>query len=186
MKKLFAILLSATLFSTLSVAQNTEATFAKGDNVIGVGIGIGGVYGFSSPSAQSPVFGVQYDRAIIPLKFGAVIGVGGFLGYKTYSYKYYGYKDVWNIFIIGARGTFHYDLFNVENLDTYGGMMVAFHAVNSHDNIPDEYGYKRDYNSAAYASIYAGAKYYFTPAFGAFAEVGYGVSWLTVGAAFKF
>lgn len=184
MKNLLTLLFILGFISGTVYAQDTEATFAKGDNVIGVGVGVGGVYGFNSYSSQTPVFGLQYDRGIIPLKFGAVIGVGGFLGYKGYVYKDGQYKDKWNIVIIGARGTFHYDLFGVENLDTYGGMMLAYHALSHSDNYPAYYS--RNKSGAAYASIFAGAKYYFSPGFGAFAEVGYGVAWLTVGAAFKF
>lgn len=186
MKKIFvtlSLILSSCVFL---IAQQTTETFAKKDNVLGVGFGIGGVYGFSSVSSQSPVFGVQYDRGIIELKMGGVIGVGGFLGYKTISYKYNGpgnnYKDKWNIIVIGARGTFHYDLFEVENLDTYGGAMIAFHVVNEIDGSE----YSKNHGSAAYPSLFAGAKYYFAPQVAAFAEVGYGVSWLTGGIAFKF
>ncbi len=192
MKKILLTLVVITAMATTIYAQRTSDTFANKDNVIGVGFGLGGVYGFSSYDTQSPVFGVQYDRGIVELKMGGVIGVGGFLGYKSYVDRYNfnneKYKIRSNIVIIGARGTFHYDVFKVENLDTYGGAMIAFHIVNESSNLPnavDPY-YDYDHASAAYASIYAGAKYYFAPQVAAFAEVGYGVSWLTMGMAFKF
>jgi hypothetical protein len=191
MKKVICILFSVLCINVAN-AQETNKTFAKGDNVIGLGFGIGGVYGFSNYDVQTPVFGAQYDRGIVEFGFGGVLGVGGFFGYKSYASKYdlpngKDVKDRYNIVIIGARGTMHYDLFKVENLDTYGGVMIAFHAVNQKTDVPDGFpDYDSNHNSAAYASIYAGAKYYFTPKFGAFAEVGYGVSWLTMGVAFKF
>lgn len=194
MKKIVLVLFVMAFCANQIIAQETSSTFEKGDNVIGVGFGIGGVYGFSNYDVQTPVFGVQYDRAIVKFGFGGVLGVGGFLGYKGYVNKYdnYGngnndFKDRYNIFIIGARGTLHYDLFKVDKLDTYAGSMIAFHAVNQKSDYPDGWpGYNDSHSSAAYASIFAGAKYYFTPAFGAYAEVGYGVSWLTMGLAFKF
>ena len=190
MKK-FLLSLAVILFITNATAQNTTKTFAKGDNVVGLGFGVGGVYGFNAYHSQSPTFGLQYDRAIIELKMGGVIGAGGFVGYKTIAYRdAFGtnyYKQRWNIVIVGARGTFHYDLFKVNNLDTYGGAMVAVHIINHTENYPDGYGYsKNSHGNAAYASLFAGAKYYFTPAFGVFGEVGYGVSWLTLGIALKF
>jgi len=120
-----------------------------------------------------------------------VIGVGGFVGYKRFVDKIElpadTYKQKWDIIIIGARGTFHYDLFKVEKLDTYGGVMIAYHIVNEKQDFPDNYiNNIASFSNAAYASIYAGAKYYFVPQVSAFAEFGYGVSWLTLGAAFKF
>jgi len=190
MKKIVLILLALTVVTGTMQAQKTTDTFANKDNVVSVGFGLGGVYGFSSYDSQTPVFGAQYDRGIYEFKFGGVIGVGGFLGYKGYVDKFNignnDYKIRSSIVIIGARGTFHYDVFQVENLDTYGGAMIAFHVVNESTNLPAAFDYNYDHSSALYASIYAGAKYYFTPQFEAFAEVGYGVSWLTMGVGYKF
>ncbi len=196
MKKIVLVLLILTIVTTGIKAQRTSDTFANKDNVIGVGFGLGGVYGYSSYDSQTPVFGVQYDRGIVELGMGGVIGVGGFVGYKGYVNKYNwnngnnneDFKIRSNIFIIGARGTFHYDVFKVKNLDTYAGAMIAFHIVNESTDLPDEVydNYYDSHASAAYASIYAGAKYYFAPQVAAFAELGYGVSWLTTGIAFKF
>ena len=162
----------------------------EGDNVLGIGIGLGGVYGFSGYNSQTPAFGIHYDHGFRELSMGAVIGLGGYLGYKSYAYDIginnNNYYDKWSITILGARGTFHYDLFKVKNLDTYGGLMLAFHIVNSTNNLPNGYAYNRNYSSALYASLLAGAKYHFTDRFAGFLEAGYGVSWLTVGGAVKF
>ena len=194
MKKIFlSLILTGCVITTF--AQNTTETFANKDNVLGVGFGIGGVYGFSSYDAQSPVFGIMYDRGVYEFKFGGVIGAGGFMGYKTYVDKIGGYHanghyDEFRVrstvLIFGARGTFHYDVFKVDNLDTYGAAMIAFHVVNEKDDFPDEYHYNDTHSNAAYASLHAGARYYFTDAFGAYAEVGYGVYWLGMGINFKF
>jgi hypothetical protein len=195
MKKiLLSILLGYCLSATVSFAQNTTETFANKDNVVGAGFGIGGVYGFSDYSAQTPVFGAFYERGIYEFGFGGVIGVGGYMGYKGYVSKInYSSNEDWKvrsrIFILGARGTFHYDLFKVDKLDTYGAVMITYHIVNESDDIPDAFDpyYTHDnHGNAAYASLHAGARYYFTPSFGAYAEVGYGVYWLGMGVAFKF
>jgi hypothetical protein len=185
MKRITTLIFALFITSSTLFAQNTTETFAKGDNVLGVGIGVGGVYGIGSYSTQTPVLGVQYDRGIVELKMGGVIGAGAFVGYKNYVYKFGNDRVKWNIWVIGARGTFHYDLFKVENLDTYGGMMIAFHVVN--EDYSENYTTigRRNYNSAAYASLMAGAKYYFAPNVAGYAEIGYGVSWLTMGVAFK-
>ncbi len=191
MKKLTLVLVIVLLATIGSFAQQTTATFAKKDNVLGVGFGIGGVYGFSGFTNQSPAFGLQYDRGIVELGMGGVIGVGGFIGYKSIVNKFqlFGdtYKDKWSIVIIGARGTFHYDLFQVEKLDTYAGTMIAYHIVNKTEDYPTQLFYTTtSHSSSVYASIFAGAKYYLSPQVAAFGELGYGVSWLTLGVSLKF
>ena len=191
-KTLLSLILIISAITTQ--AQNTTQTFANKDNVIQVGFGIGGVYGFSSYDNQTPVFGAFYERGVYEFDFGGVIGAGGFIGYKGYVTKFdVGGGDEWKyksaIFVLGARGTFHYDVFKVENLDTYGAAMITYHVVNQSDNVPDAfdpYYDEHNHSNAAYASLHAGARYYFTPAFGAYAEVGYGVYWLGMGVNFKF
>ena len=68
-----------TVVTTSMQAQKTSDTFAKKDNVIGIGFGLGGVYGFSTYDAQTPVFGAQYDRGIVEFGMGGILGVGGFI-----------------------------------------------------------------------------------------------------------
>jgi hypothetical protein len=189
MKRIILLCFIFLVSLTPGISQETTATFAKSDNVLGLSAGVGGWYGFRGYNTQTPVFGLQYDRGIVELGFGGVIGVGGFIGYKGYAYKYGDYKENWNIVIIGARGSFHYDVFGVENLDTYGGSIISFHTVSHKDNIPSSSPYydgRKKYASSLHASLFVGAKYYFAPSVAGFAELGYGVSWLTMGVAFKF
>lgn len=183
MKKILFVLLMLPLMVR---AQNTTETFAKNDNAVGLGFGIGGAYTIGTYSTQSPVFGLQYDRGIMEFDFGGVVGAGGFIGYKNFVHKWYDQKVRYNILIFGARGSFHYDLLNVDNLDTYAGLMVAFHSIDADydDNYYTNNRYK--YRSTVNASVFAGAKYYFAPFVGAYLEAGYDVAWLTMGIAFKF
>jgi hypothetical protein len=184
MKKLLLVL-SFSLAAVIVNAQENSPLFIKGTNNIGIGFGIGGAYGLSGVSSQSPAFGLHYDRGIVEAG-GGTVGVGGFLGYKSLTDKYYAYKQHWNYFIVGLRGTYHYDVFEVPNLDTYAGLMIAYYALNYKDDFPYGYNYNRNYAGRTDISIFAGAKYYFAPNVAAFGEVGYGVSWLTLGVAFKF
>lgn len=187
--KQYLLTLLALALAVPTIGQNTEDTFAEGDGVLAIGLGVGGVYGFSGYGYQTPVFGLHYDHGVKALDMGAVIGVGGYIGHKGYgyevNYKNGKYYDKWGVTIIGARGSFHYDLLRVQNLDTYGGAMLAFHVLNRRENFPDGYPYGRTYSSALYASLFAGSKYYFNDRVSAFLEFGYGVSWATIGAAFK-
>lgn len=188
MKKIIFILLMLPLMVS---AQNTTDYFAKNDNVVGVGFGIGGAYPIGTYTTQSPTFGLQYDRGIMEFDFGGVIGAGGFLGYKRFvsELNYYVTDDPkvrYNIYIVGARASFHYAVIPLDNFDTYAGIMIAYQSIDADfdDNYPTVGRYK--YRSPVYASLYAGAKYYFTPNVGAYLEAGYDVAWLTMGIAFKF
>ena len=192
MKNIFVVLIAVVLLASNVQGQKTSETFGVKDNIIAAGFGVGGVYGFNDYSSQTPVFGAYYERAVYEFGFGGVIGAGGYMGYKGYVSKYdYLYED-WKvrsaIFILGARGTFHYDLFKVDKLDTYGAVMITYNIVNQSDNIPDAYDHNYDYNhgNAAYASLHGGARYYFSDQFAAYAELGYGVYWFGTGVSIKF
>ena len=186
MKRILLIMVVSIMSGSIALAQATN-TFANKENVVSVGVGFGGAYGFDHYDAQSPVIGAQYERGILELGMGGVIGVGGFIGYKTYSYDYnifgQSYKDKYSVIIIGARGNFHYDLFKVEKLDTYAGTQIAYHIVNEDLESSGEISNKSD---DVGFSLYAGARYYFADHIAGFAEAGYGVSFLTMGIAFKF
>ena len=107
------------------------------------------------------------------------IGIGGYLGYS--SAKWTNYYKTSNI-VLGARGSFHYPF--LDKLDTYTGLLLGY-------NIYSYKYYDRYIGAAASAggvilAWYAGARYYFTNNFAGMAEIGYGISYLTLGVALKF
>ena len=186
-KNLILIALILTSFKLFS----QESTFNLGDKVLNIGIGLGSTY----------YTGLYYHTTVPPISVSGeygfkdgilekgVIGLGGYLGYAAYKWEYndYGYNYGWKYtnFIIGARGSFHYPL--VDKLDTYTGLMLGARIVTE-----TEYG---DYitggttssasGSGVVLSWYAGCRYYFNDKFAAMAELGYGVSWLTLGISLK-
>ncbi len=177
MKKLLLLFLVSLFSLSQLVAQ--QSTFEKGSKVLNLGIGFGSTYYSSFYSSQMPSLSASFEAGAIDgiLDKGS-IGIGGYLGYS--SAKWTNYYKTTNI-IIGARGSFHYPL--VDKLDTYTGLLLGY-------NI---YSYKYyDTYFGAHASAggvilawYAGARYYFSNNFAAMAEIGYGISYLTVGVAFK-
>src|SRR5947207_1081451 len=101
------------------MAQASEHdAFDKGNNVLGLAFGIGGHYGaYSGYSSQTPSIGIMYEKGMSWQAGPGVIGLGGYLGYKSLRYKEdisyppfytvkYDYK--WSYIIIGARGAYHY------------------------------------------------------------------------------
>lgn len=192
-KILVAVIAIATLFI---VNQNLYSqSFDKGDNVIGLGIGIGGHYGVSSSgySSQTPAFGVMYEKGMRWNAGPGIIGLGGYLGYKSLRYKatagFYSYDWKWTYTIIGIRGGYHYEF--LEKLDTYGGLLLSYNVVSFSDKtVSTINGIPYVYNGASASgielSLYLGGRYYFSDQWGAFAELGYGITYLQLGVVYKF
>lgn len=191
-----------SLFITLAATAITTANaqvFEEGSNLLGVGVGIGGSYGIGftgSGVSQSPALALHFDHGMGDLGPGTW-GLGGFLGYKSYSYTYdniwfngnYTSKYKWTYVVVGARGTWHYnDWHGNDKLDTYGGVMLAYRAATFKDetNYPNGVG---SYNAGTYSGVWLngliGARYMFSDKFGAYGELGFGVSVFQLGLSVK-
>lgn len=156
-KFLLAIFTVATLGLTSASAQD----YKKGDNLLNVGIGLGG--GFGTP------IGVSFEHG-----FTEKISGGAMVTYSNLDVA--GYKL--NYIIGGLRASYHFD-FGVEKLDPYAGLMLGYIKIGGPS------GYAGSAGNVAFGG-HVGARYYLTPKIGAFVEAGYGAANLTVGAAFKF
>lgn len=199
----FGVLLALCLTSLFAYSKNikkapakpsrAEAPFHKGSNTIGLGLGAGLSYDYTVNAVEPPALILTFDRGIVDQVGPGNIGIGGILAIKSATYKYSGgYKATWRSFIIGARGTWHLTLLNDKNnkFDPYGGVTVGFR-INSYTNtFYNAYpGLIDPYNSATVFPVvgaFVGAKYNFAKNFGAFAEVGYDVSFVRGGLCFNF
>ncbi len=184
MKKLLTI--AAVALFSFPVLKAQESMFNLGDNVINLGIGFGStLYSGSYYTRSVPPISISYEHAIKDQVFEkGVIGIGGWLGYTSYKYDYLGWGYKYSNFIIGALGAFHYPL--VDKLDTYVGIGLGYNFATGTEfgNYPGGW----DYNSTSGGVVFAGmigARYYFTETFAVFAQVGYGVSYLTFGVSIK-
>jgi hypothetical protein len=190
------ILLFIILFALLQPgAASAQSIYQPGNNVLGVGLGLGSSYGSFTYGRQSPALNVQYERGIWPLGPG-VISLGGYLGYKRYQYSanYYGgytYSQKWNYTIIGLRSAWHLQQLGGKELkkwDLYSGVMLSYNVLNYSyaDNDP-YWDYAGDaYGSGAGFAGFLGARYFFNGHFAAMGEVGYGIAFLNLGMAYKF
>lgn len=190
MKKFFLLSLFVAACSLQLAAQ--EPSFAKGDKVVNLGIGFGSVlYTGTYYSTVIPPVSVSFEKGINDdILGGAVIGIGGYLGISSYKWEYpynymgatWGYKYT-NI-ILGARGSVHYPF--VEKLDTYAGLMLGYNISTSKEygTIDPNYNYNESYGGFTYA-FYVGGRYYFTESLAGMLELGYGISYLNLGVAFK-
>ena len=178
------LLISMLLVITVSLSFSQMA-YKKGDQVISLGLGLGGfagAYGGSSGIALSG--GYEYG-------IHENISLGGIVGYSSSSEDFgggYGWK--YTYILIGARGAYHLDLLHKDNIDTYGGILLGYNIVSSkatgvQSNI---FGFGTASASASYMliGVFIGGRYYFSPNLAAQVELGYGVGILNVGIAYKF
>jgi hypothetical protein len=122
-----------------------------------------------------------------------VISLGGYAGIKSYKYSgssgAYHFDEKWNYTVIGVRSAYHYNALNNEKFDVYGGLMLSYNILSykySDNSGTSTFKGSGSYGSNLGLSAFVGGRYLFTDNIGAFAELGYGVSYLTLGVAFKF
>jgi hypothetical protein len=183
-----------------------EKCFNESTHIINLGVGIGSrpyhsFYGYPGHKyGRTPAFSLTYEQAW-PKKLGpGYLGIGAYLGYQReyYNYDYddiwfntkYYYHHNWSYYMIAARGAYHWDVLNAKNAEVYAGVLVGLR-IQTHNyetNDPDKRDPYTYSTSAVYPtySVFAGARWYFVPNFGLFAEVGYGISYLTGGLSIKF
>lgn len=202
-----ALLIAGVLLSSVSMAQNAPA-FDKGDNTIGISIGVGGNFNYYNGYRSVPSFSLYYDHGSFGEIGPGTIGIGGIVGFKTASYDYPDnywvsgshFEKRWTDYIVAARATYHLTLLKDKNnkFDPYAGIVLGVRFQTYKDTYyqyrydhNQYYGYSNDdyyYNGHPYAvkGVFIGAKYNFTKFFGAFAELGYDISIIRVGLNFNF
>lgn len=193
MKGKFSLIV-AVLFMTLSNIK-AQDVFNKETIVVDASIGLSsyntyrtyGNYGLGIPPVALTVDVGTVDGLIADR---ASIGVGGYAGLSSYSYKYYDYyQETLTRMCFGVRGSFHFQL--TEKLDTYAGLMLGLYTYSYRYNYNPAYSnyYYEDYintNSSDIAfSSFIGTRYYLSKNFGFNAEIGYGFTYISAGLTFK-
>ncbi|MGE5621056.1 MAG: outer membrane beta-barrel protein [archaeon] len=172
----------STLMAILVLTASLYADgFKKGEKVAQIGLGYGhaGIYGDTGFPPVS--LGFQYG-------FEDKISVGGILGYSSSSQDFYWGEWSYTYIMIGARGEYHF-LEDTKNIDAYAGVTIGYDIVSSSWTDKSGWGLNDNYSaSGSYAlfGAHVGAKYYFTPQISLFGELGYGVSYISAGIAYKF
>jgi hypothetical protein len=185
MKKIILLFAVIALASGHLSAQ--DSYFLKGDKVLNLGLGLGStLYSGTYYASQIPPVSASLEIGVVDeLIEKGVIGVGPYVGYSSYKYEYMGWGWKYSNIIIGARGSFHYPF--VDRLDTYAGVLLGYNIGSSKefgDPIP---GYDYSYSSGGIVwSGFIGGRYFFSDAFAAMLELGYGIAYLNIGVALKF
>jgi len=177
-------ILSKFLFVALIVALISSTAFGqaykKGDKMLNAGVGFG--FGFGTGTSDLPPIslGLQFLSLQEKISLGAIVGYASSTDNwgvgSSYSWKY-------TYILVGGRGEYHFT--DSKNLDGYVGVILGYNVV----SVSTPSGYSGStYTAAAGGLFYGGvlgARYYFSPSFGIFGEVGYGISILTAGVTLK-
>lgn len=144
---------------------------------LNAGVGVATYYGGGFPLGVSLEAGLKNN-----------LSVGGSVDFFRYRYGYY--SGAYTFVLAGARASYHLgDAFGVQNdnFDPYIGATLGFRYAKYSDSYGYSYSdYGTGYNSGLWLGIHVGARYFFSPKVGGFAEVGYGVSALKLGITAKF
>jgi hypothetical protein len=169
MKKVFLFLFC---FSLSIVAVHAQEIFSKGTSVLNAGVGLG---------SGIPIE-VSYERSILSDLIhndNGAIGIGAYGSWYSNTASDWRYSHI----VLGARGAFHYQF--VEKLDTYAGLMLGYN-IASAKWTGDGESIGTASASAFDFSLFLGARYFFKPKFGIYAEAGYGIAFLSAGVTLKF
>jgi len=165
-----------TIMVAFSSAQPLFAQYAKGDQLLNVGIGLNSYYSSGIPLNASYEVGITDD-----------ISIGGsidFLSAKYSSFNNYKFTAIY----VGARGSYHFNKIlnlNSKKADLYGGVGLGYRSFSWSDGAFSGLG--DSYGSGIYLGIHLGGKYYFTDKVGGFLELGAtGATNVRIGVAFKF
>jgi len=164
MKKIFAVLYVITV--TVAGLNAQSPAFRKGDKVLSFTAGVPYVSTYN-PVVPPVIVAFEYGIVDGILEKGAV-GIGVYAGFQSFSH----FSNI----LLGTRGAFHYTF--VKKLDTYAGISVGWRAGMAESGYTAWTGFSH--------GEFIGARYYFTRSFALTAELGYGISSLTGGVAFKF
>ncbi len=185
---IFSLIPSSFTGNSLYAASTTDEVppiFREGDMVLNLGLGLGSVFSVGRHySTRIPPIAASFEMGFLDdfLTEDMTLGIGGYLGFTSSKWEFANYGWTYNYIIIGGRSAVHYPL--VENLDTYGGVMLGVNLRSA-----SGFGYGVEGESSTRLSLawsgYVGGRYYFSESFAAMAELGYGIAYLTIGVAMK-
>lgn len=187
MKKLKYLVVVFFFIITLSTGVQAQKPFYVGQMDVNVGVGFGTQWISNGYYTLIPPLSVSFDYGMREDIGPGIIGIGAYIGASSYRFEFpntdYGFT--YNTAIIMGRASYHYCFAN--RLDTYGGIGIGFRLVGNsiYGTYPALFEPPADDSFVPAVNIYVGSKYYFSPSIAAFAEVGYGLTYFTLGATFK-
>lgn len=181
MKKLFmAMMMACVLAITFTPKANAiENPYSEGTFLLSAHFGF-------TPGIGMNVVG---DYVLINEWWKGHFTVGGYLGFNTRSYDYYGYDQNYSNFSVLPRAT--YGLNITDDFEVHAGMVSGLTVRSWKYRYHDSSSVRYDDDTDVRFSIgpVVGCKYFVSEGFGLSAEMcyaGWGTSYLNAGVTFKF
>ncbi|MEO8759717.1 MAG: hypothetical protein ABI388_01805 [Bacteroidia bacterium] len=209
MKKSLLLFATAVLLTTTGTLKaQDERCFKVGSSGINLGVGVGntvsyntyygnGYYGngYVGPGAAfTPAFTASYEYGIAHAGIG-IIGAGmefGFQGtHATYLDKNHSEKQTWTTLAFSPRATYHFDVINKNKLDIYAIVQLNIYS-NGYNDTQTDYNHNsvtvtnRTNGINVRPGVMVAIRYFVTPNFGFFSELGYDIAIIKGGLTFKF
>ncbi len=170
--------------SSSSLSQKVHKEFPKvlsaKDKILSFSIGFGARNGGGTGNVSVPPLPIAFEYILMDNLFDGygALGCGGFFGFTSSKEIY---QTKYSRLIVGARGYLHYAFF--EKFDTYAGTLLGYRSDNDKYSDP-VYGHNRT-ESKPIINVFAGCRYFFTDKIAGMAELGGGVSILSLGVSIK-
>jgi hypothetical protein len=181
-KEKLLIVLGIALFFSLSQFETSAQQFRKGDLIINAGLGFGYAYSNNLRNGTGLPVGIIGN---VEYSIFDEISIGGYIGVTRGRYDYYyvnrNERYHYTTLDIGARGSFHFAKLmrlKEKRFDPYAGVLLGF-TNRSADGI-DDYD-----DTWVRPGVFVGARWFFSPGFGAYAEAGYGIHPFSIGLTFR-
>lgn len=169
----------AALFATTAFTTNAQV-YEQGSKILNVGLGIGSTFVGTGLESTLPPIGASFEYGVTDK-----ISAGAYLGYAAakQDVPFWGeYK--YTYLIMGARGSYHFELLDTDKFDTYAGLMLGYNKASVKI---DKAGAPAGATAGGFlVGGHLGLRYMFTDNLGAFAELGYGIAYLQLGVTAKF
>ena len=177
--------------------------FDQTTSILNIGIGIGSRHyynmGFGYGATRTPAFSISYEHPLSKKLGPGILSLGAYLGFQHAAYRYdnyyfrqerYYYQHSYNYWYAAARGIYHPDALIWDKAEIYFGVMLGLrfqsYRYSSNNPDPDARLYEMNHSSIYPTySFLAGARWYFADRVALFGELGYGISYLTLGVSFK-
>jgi hypothetical protein len=199
---IFIFTISILISITSTLKAQDEKCFNKGTSVANIGVGTTDNFGLVVVSNFThypysiikPILTGSYEYGIAKVGKG-VIGAGLSVNYSSYhtvtdaSFAGGGsYKNNETDIIVGLRVAYHPDFCNGKNYDVYGAVQlnVYGYAFSRISNALDVPSYNNSSIRRILPSLLVGARYFFIPNVGVFAEFGYDYAIIKGGISLKF
>ncbi len=163
------LLIAAVVFAFTMQAQNV---FNKGDKMFNAGIGSLSEFGFV------PSINASMEVGVIPTGDVGIVSFGGIAAWQLGTYSYLTSSDIYSVFVLGPRASWHLQTFESDKWDVYGG--IGF-GIMIQSGYTDYWGDRINGYVGPYGEGFIGGRMMLKEGFGLFAETGYGTL-----SAFKF